>query len=222
MGATDEFFDAVKAGDAAKVERMLARDRTLADAKGARGLSAVTVAAYHGQEDVLAAILRHGPSMTVHDAALAGDVRRVRELADRDPSLANAPAPDGFPPLGLAAHKGRTEVVRYLLSRGADVNFAAPGIGFTALTGAVAAGHTDVVRLLIEAGADVNHRYQAQRFSPLITAAVAAGAEVVSILIEAGADVNARTTDGKTALSMAMEKGRVEIAELLEAHGAVA
>ena len=217
------FLDAVRKGDASTVKAMLARDRGLANARTEKGFSAVTVAAYHGHEDLLREILAHGPTMTVHEAALAGDLARVRELVEKGPKLANdTSSPDGFPPLGLAAHRGRAEVVTYLLSKGANVNFAAPGLGFTALTGAVAGGHAQAVRLLIEAGADVNHRYEDAQFTPLITAAAEGGIAIVTMLLDAGADANARTTDGKTPLSMAVRKGDADVADLLRRRGAKA
>ncbi len=223
MPERKEFFDAVRAGDATKVREMLAKDRGLVNAKTERGFSPVTVAAYYGKYDVLNAILEHNPTMTVHEAALAGDLRRVKELVEADPKLANdASSPDGFPPLGLAAYAGRAEVVKFLLSKGADVNFAAPGLGFTALTGAVSEDHPEVVRILVRAGANVNHRYEDGQAAVLVTAVAGGNPEIVKALLEAGAGVNLRTEDGRTPLSTAVEKGHREVAEMLRRHGAKA
>jgi len=221
MTGPKEFFEAVQKGDLPAVREWLAKDRGLVNARTERGFSPVTVAAYYGKGDVLQEILTHHPTLTLHEAAIVGDLRRVKEFVERDPKLANdASAPDGFPPLGLAAHFGRPEVVRYLLSKGADVNFAAPGIGFTALTGAIAGGHTEVAKLLVAAGANVNHVYEDGRFSVLIAAAAEGTPELVEVLLDAGADPNLRTKDGKTALAMAVEKGRMETADLLRRRGA--
>ena len=44
--------------------------------------------------------------------------------------------------------------------------------------------------------------------------------ETVELLIEKGADVNAKNNDGKTALMIALEKGKYETAELLKRYGA--
>src|SRR3990172_891728 len=124
MAQTGEFFEAVQNGDAEKVEEFLRSDRSLLEAKSPRrGLSAVAVAAYSGKADVLQALLRHGPTLDVHEAALAGDLRRVQELVERDPRLVNGLSMDGFAPLGLAAYLGRPEVVRYLLGKGADPEY---------------------------------------------------------------------------------------------------
>ena len=221
MSERSEFFDAVKKGNVSAVKEWLAKDRDLVNAKTEKGFSAVTLAGYYGREDVMKAILDFRPELTLHDAAVVGDLGRVKAFVEKDPKLANdTSSPDGFPPLGLAAHFGRASVVRYLLKKGADVNFAAPGIGFTALTGAIARSHREVVKILIDAGADVNHRYEEQRFSPLLAAAGDGDLEVVRMLVAAGADVAAKTTDGKTAVTLASAHGHPEIVEFLRKHGA--
>jgi ankyrin repeat protein len=220
MVQATEFFDAVKKGNLAAVKEALANDRTLVDAKTETGLSPLTVAAYYGKGAILEAILAYRPSMTLPEAAIVGDLERVKDLVERDRRSVNESSPDGYSALALASHFGRPDVVRYLLARAADVSLAAPESGFTALTGAVAGGHPEIVRELIAAGADVNHRYEEQRFSPLITAAADGDPEIVRLLLAAGADPTARTTDGKTAASIALERNHPEIAELLRKHGA--
>lgn len=54
-----------------------------------------------------------------------GRADRIAELLDRDPTLANAYASDGFFPLGLAAFFGHPEAVALLLARCADVTAVA-------------------------------------------------------------------------------------------------
>lgn len=220
MEQRSEFFDAVKKGDLTRVREWLAKDRDVVDAKTDKGFSPVTLAAYYGKEDVLKEILGYRPTLTLHEAAIVGDLGRVKEFVEKDPGLTDdASSPDGFSPLGLAAHFGHSDVVRYLLEAGADVNFAAAETGFTALTGAVAGGHGEIVRLLIDAGANVNHRYEELEFSPLLSAAADGDPEIVRMLIDAGADVAAHTTDGKTPISLALEHGHPQIAELLRKRG---
>ncbi len=221
MDDRSAFLDAVKKGELAIVKERLAKDPGLLNARTEKGFSPVTLAAYYGKGDVLRALLEHRPTLTLHEAAIVGDLKRVQDFVEKDPKLADdASAPDGFPPLGLAAHFGHPEVVKYLLAKGANVNFAAPGLGFTALTGAIAGGHAEVAKLLIEAGADVNHVYEDGQFSVLIAAAAEGSPELVKILLDAGADPNLRTKDGKSALGMAVEKGRADVADLLRHHGA--
>ena len=216
-----EFFDAVRKGDATKVDGMLAKDKSLLTAKTDRGFRAVAVAAYMGGPSVLKTVLAHKPTMNVHEAALAGDLKRVKELVEKDPKLANdASSPDGFPPLGLAAFMGRADVVTYLLAKGADLNFASPGLGFTALTGAVNSNHPEVVKILIKAGAKPNYLYEEGAASVMTTAAANGNLEIMRTLLDAGADPNLATKDGKTPLMWAVEKGHRQVADLLRRRGA--
>lgn len=222
MSSPNEFFDAVKKGDLSSVKDWLAKDRNLVNVRTEKGYSPVTLAAYYGKHEVLNTLLQHRPTLTLHEASIVGDVTRVREFVEKDRKLVNdTSAPDGYSALALAAHFGKPDIVRYLLSRRADVNLEAPGSGFTALTGAVAGGHPEIVRMLIEAGADVNHRYEEQRFSPLLAAASDGDLGIVKMLVEAGADVHARTTGGRTALSMAVEGNHSGIVEYLRGRGAM-
>ncbi len=115
-----ELFTAIKGGDKAAVERLLDRDRALVDARDPNGLSPILTALYRGESDIAEAILRRRPRLSVFEAAAAGDAARVREIVGPDRAQANAAAPDGYSPLGLAAFFKRREVVRYLLEAGAD------------------------------------------------------------------------------------------------------
>ncbi|MGQ0798048.1 MAG: ankyrin repeat domain-containing protein [Methanobacteriota archaeon] len=213
-------FDAIKAGDLAKVQRILRADPTIANARGPDGVPAVVFALYHGRKDIADAILAHKPVLDAHAAATVGDLARVRELVEKDPRGVHAFSADGFPPLGLAAYMGHADVVRYLLSKGADVNQIGKNPAkFTALTGAVAARHLDVVRILVEAGADPNYWYGGG-YTPVLEAAAHGDIPMLELLVAHGGDVTAETEQGATAVSLASEGGHQDAAEWLRKHGA--
>jgi len=56
----------------------------------------------------------------IHKAAHGGDLKRVREIIEKDPSQINVQDVGGFTPLQLASGKGHIGVVEYLLEHGAD------------------------------------------------------------------------------------------------------
>jgi ankyrin repeat protein len=93
-----------------------------------------------------------------------GNLNRVRELLDQDPSLANRVSAyvtyylGSGAPLKNAAAKGHIEIVKLLLKRGADPNLPEEGIAPRghALYSAVYNGHHDIAKLLLEHGADPN------------------------------------------------------------------
>lgn len=128
----------------------------------------------------------------------------------------------GETPLGLAAQRGRPEMVSFLLEKGADPNAqtpAKPSILYAAIQwGLDKSRMEDVVARLLEAGADVN--VSAHGSSALMSAAQSGYLPIVLQLIDHGADVNRPGADGRTPLWWAARYGYLEVVELLIARGA--
>jgi RNA polymerase sigma factor (sigma-70 family) len=114
--------------------------------------------------EVLAHLRARGAYVDICTAAHTGDLNRVRELLDEDPSLANRVSEYGTyylgsgAPLKNAAAKGHIEIVKLLLERGADPNLPEEGIAphGHALYAAVSNGHFEIAKLLLEHGAYPN------------------------------------------------------------------
>jgi ankyrin repeat protein len=142
---------------------------------------------------------------------------------------ANTPLRGGETPLMTAARTGKLLAVQALLSHQADPNAKLPN-GQTALMWAAAEGHTAVVSTLLTAGADL-HASVDLGLNAFLFAARAGHTETVRALVQAGMDVNfasdPKTTPrnkqpkkGSTALTLAIENGRWELASLLLDLGA--
>ena len=96
--------------------------------------------------------LVHAATTPTHEAAEAGDTKRLEALLDKDPDLINAKNDSGIQPLHMAAWEGHDEAVTLLLDRGA--NIAARDSGdWTALHFAASGDHAATCRLLLERGA---------------------------------------------------------------------
>jgi ankyrin repeat protein len=110
---------------------------------------------------IYAHLRARGAYCDICTAAWFGDIQRVRELCDEDPSLANRVSeyiayPCSGTPLRNAAAGGHMDIVKLLLERGADPNLPEEGIAPRghALHSAVVRGHIEIVKLLLAHGAD--------------------------------------------------------------------
>ncbi len=114
-----------------------------------------------------------------------------------------------------AALEGQTEEVRTLLTKGADVN-AKDDEGRTALMFAVINLHLDTAKALLEHGADVNARAD-DGGTALMLAASCGDAGIVRVLLDKGADLKGSYVQtGKTAATLAAEKGHTPVVDLLK------
>jgi len=214
MDETGRLFEAIQKGNAREVSKLLEEDRALVDAKKS-GLSALLTAVYHRHPEIARLFVEHGAMLDVFEASALGDVERLRELLAEDSSRANAFAPDGFTPLGLAAFFGHPEAVRLLLENGADPNLASANAQRVApLHSAVAGGKVEIVRMLLARGADV-HARQDLGFTALHGAAVGGGEEMIRLLLDHGADPAARNVAGKTPADLARERADKRASEIL-------
>jgi uncharacterized protein len=211
----NELFDAIRAGDAARVRALVAADSGVVNRRNERGHSPVLIAQYHHQPEIVKVLLAAGPELDIYDAASVGATARVAELLDRDPSLLNAYSGDGFFPLALAAFFGHAETVRLLLARGADPAQAARNpMKIQALHSAVT-GSLESVKLLVEAGAPVNAK-QDKGWTPLHEAVNRGDVEMTRYLLDHGADPKLQNDEGKSAIGLAADKGNAEVLKLLK------
>jgi ankyrin repeat protein len=214
MGAS-ELFAAIKAGDLARVEALLAADPALASARDEGGMSALLTAAYWQQPAIVGALLARGPRLSFYEAAAAGVTGRLETALADNPALLDSYAADGFTALGLASFFGHGEAAALLLARGADANRASNNpMRVAPLHSAVAGRHLGIAQALLDAGADANAA-QEGGFTPLHGAAQNGDRPMAELLLARGARADAATADGKTARDFALEEGHASLAELL-------
>lgn len=223
MYTAAELVQAIEQNDLATVEKILAGDPTLVNARADNGISMVMLAQYYGRAEIVKSLVAHNAQLDLYDASAIGDTPRAMGWLAMQPKLANTFSPDGFTPLGLASFFGHLDIVNALLTNHADPNIAANNAMHVApLHSAVAGNHYDVAAKLIEAGAQVNV-VQADGFTPLMGAAQNGNMQMVQLLLEQGADVNARIDKNAaqfanmTALDFAKQGNHAEIAALLDA-----
>src|SRR5208337_1145970 len=154
----------------------------------------------------------------IHDAALGGDLPRVKELLNVTPDLISSKDASGYTPLHWAAAADHTDVLKFLLANNAEVN-ARDNKSQTPLDIAAARGHREAAKLLLAHGAEVNAR-TGNGWTPLFFAASEGQTDVAKLLLAHRADANARDNNGTTPLHWAAEKGHLEVVKLLLADKA--
>jgi ankyrin repeat protein len=212
-------FDAIDAGDEARLGELLATEPGLAGERDDDGVSAALHARYRDNHDAVRQLLATDPELDAFDAAGLGRPDRLAELLRADGGIATAFAGDGFTALHLAAFFGQTEPARLLLDAAALPNVVSRNqLQVMPLHSAAAGSHLGVARLLVAAGADVNAT-QRHGYTPLHAAAQNGNAELTELLLDAGADPTARTDDGLSPGDLAKAAGHPALAARLGGAG---
>jgi uncharacterized protein len=215
---SQEFFEAIRAGDRGKVETLLNANAGLLGAKDGQGLGPYTAAKYSGRNELAAMLLERGVELDLFAACMAGARERAVELIGREPELVKAYSHDGWTPLHLACFFGHPTLAETLIAQGAEVNARSRnGMQNTPLHAAAGGRSKDAVRVLLEHGAEVNAR-QEGGWTALHAASQNGDAEMVRLLIAAGADVQIRAANQQNALDLALTKGHPAVVEVLEAY----
>ncbi len=161
-------------------------------------------------------------SKDIHEAAIIGDVERVKELLKKNPDLVHAKNEQGQTPLVLVtsstANISYVPVAGVLLSNGADVNSRSKG-DLTPLHWAIINQQSEMVDLLLKHKADVQAT-DIMGATPLFRAASGKDKSIIEKLLESGADISTHDQDGSTLLHEAASQGHREIVELFLAKRA--
>ncbi len=215
MSAAERLMMAVTSNDVEGVRRAIAEDPAAANARGPAGESPLLAALYRNADEIVS-LLAERRDLDVHEAAVLGDVERVRTLLAEDRARVTSRSADGWTALHLAAFYGKRGVAELLLARGAEIGaLSSNQMANTALHAALA-GREDagVVELLLARGANPNAG-GAMGYTPLHIAASRGNAALVERLLSSGARADARSEDGKTPALIAAERGHEAVASRL-------
>ncbi len=190
---------AAQQGDLAAVERLAAASRAALEVRDAHGRTALHVATFAKQRDVIRALAKAGAELGAleHDRY---DAVTIASVADDE------------------------ETLRVLLAAGASAKLVTSRYDGTALIAAAHLGHDGVVRQLIRAGAPLDH-VNNLHWTALIEAIVLGHGGVRHVatlraLVEAGASTSLADREGRTPLALAQGRGYHEMTAILLKAGA--
>ncbi len=153
----------------------------------------------------------------IHEAAAEGNLARVKELLNDNPTLIGERDDNGKTPLHRAAYAGQIELMDWLVKAGADVNEQTAS-NSVALHGAAYYGQPEAVAFLIKNGADIDARNNYD-YTPLLSASAGGYTDIAKVLLDAGADINAKNYEGDNALLCAVTSCNRELIDFLIAAG---
>jgi ankyrin repeat protein len=215
MANANEVLEAIQAGDAEKLRRLLSADPRLGASRDASGVSALMHAIYRRHTACIAVLRQAGLSLDVFEAASLGALDRLASVVVADPTLVSAYSPDGFTALHFAAYFSQPAAARFLLEHGSESAAVAKNpTQVMPLHSAVSSSNSETVRDLLKHAVPVNARQQ-HGWTALHAAAQNGNLEIVELLLQNGADASIRNDQGVTPLELARKYERSDVIERL-------
>lgn len=219
--------NAARRGKKTIVELFLQADLSV-NAFNSGGDTPLTAAASANQFAIARHLIEHGADVNLATrdgnansplilAARRGHGGIVNLLLDNGADV-NKTNSDDWPPLFYAVNNNDLTMSALFIKVGAKVNYESR-IGLTALMISAKAGYEDMTYLLLKSGADFNATDFAGN-TPLFHAVLQHNYATTQILLEVGSDPNMQNSSGLRPLDLALNKGYLDIANLLLAYGA--
>lgn len=156
--------------------------------------------------------------ISLTDAIIHGTLQQLKNAIERGAAITDYQ--NGFLPLHVAAHHGKSDMIKSLVTHGANIEACTTtDEKVTALHLAAYSGHLEAVQTLVNLGAEIDAT-SANGATPLHFSACQRNVLVTKFLLEREANCNATNKDRKTPLYEAVTRGHQGIVKLLLHYGA--
>jgi len=190
-GTNEKLLNLFQNGDTASILKILEADPSQLKADLEEGMTPLHYAAYMGNETVFDYMMKRGADLHVKD-------RR------------------GLTPIWFTVSGGRPAMLKKLIALGADLGVR-DAEGNTLLHRATRLRNAEAVEILLEtSGRKIEINAQNKKgYTPLLQAILIGNGGAIQALVRHGADVNLAAADGPTPVFLAVEKGSIDLVNLL-------
>jgi ankyrin repeat protein len=219
-------FDAVKAGDLAKVKAVVEKDPGALNGRNAYEQTPLLVSIQEKKPEIASFLIASGADVNARDRshatplsfAITGGLTDIaKRLIDANADI-DAPAMWDLKPLAFALEFGRLDIANMLLDKGAVIPVAPGEESYQLFFSACSRGFARLADTMLEKGFTIGENQYSHGLPHL--AAAGGSAEIVETLIKLGFAMNGKNELGWTPLHAAAEKGHSPVMTILLSHGA--
>lgn len=220
-----EIFDAIKAGDLAKVKAAVETDRRALNSLNNYHQTPLIVALQGEKTEIAEYLIAGGADVNARDQAhaaplsyaITGGLNNIAKmLIDRNADI-DTPAMWDLRPLALALEFGAMDIANMLLDKGAILPVEPGPESYRIFFSACSTGFARLADKMFEKGFAIGENQYTRGLPHL--AAAGGSAAIVEKLIQLGFDMNGKNELGWTPLHAVAEKGHGQVMDILLARG---
>ena len=84
---SEELLKAIRHGEADRIERILNKNKSLANIKDSNSMTPVVLATYYGQPKIAKILISHGAKLDMFEAAMTGELKVVNDIVSKNAPL---------------------------------------------------------------------------------------------------------------------------------------
>jgi ankyrin repeat protein len=225
MAGAQEIFDAIKAGDLAKVKAAVEKDPGALNGRNPYEQTPLILSLQQKKLEIAAFLIASGADVNARDKshatplsfAITGGLTDIaKRLIDGNADI-DTPAMWDLKPLAFALEFGRLDIANMLIDKGAVIPVAPGQESYQLFFSACSRGFARLADTMLEKGFTIGENQYSHGLPHL--AAAGGSAAIVEKLIKLGFGMNGKNELGWTPLHAAAEKGHSQVISILLSRG---